>query len=224
MSDKLLGKKTTYTTIAFEWEGKVEEHARLGDGGYKASQLEKYNNMLDNLYERMKVPPELLFENLAEMSLDERINYMDAILKSTDEEFDAYMELLQKEQNLADEAAKKELLGVKEQLAEQIKKDFGEEIPQGFFDVGKNSAIEFGNGFKEHLDNIMSSLKSSVNDLLSTYKADLGIADAGLTGGNTYYDYRSTNITVPYASVRAGIESVKQANLYQDHTTSFGGK
>lgn len=223
-ADSLKAPNKAFQTLTFHTGEGTETYTTLADLTSENNKLQQYSTLLDKYKERTSGDiPDLVASQLKDMSADDAIKYLTALLNSSDEEFAKQMEDINRNSELA-EGISATLLGDE---AEELKKSFEESfgtLPPEFFDFGTESGEEFGKGFEEALDDTLKGISLHIASELSNAIPDVIIEiTPNHSGGNTYNDNRSTVVNVPENSPRATVEAVRTTQQYQAHTSQYGG-
>lgn len=213
IADKM-DKDTTYSTYTLMENGVEQEHYVLGDGGEEARELENYSKLIDKLFAERGELPDQVLEFLSGMDMEEGTNYINAMLNATDEQFDAYIENLQKEAEYADKVSKQLTSNQLADAVEEFEEKFSE-MPEDFFQIGEDSAIEYGEGFMSQIESVYTSIREKMLDCISSLQISSDMANGIFSSigtavnntSNSYDNSRSTQITinnpVPVASAYA---------------------
>lgn len=158
---KVRGKEVTYNVLA--------------DLDEQKETLQNYYDMLQTVKERGNVPKEF-FNVLREMGIDEGLEYANALLELSDEDFAEYIKDWEEKQKLSKDISKALYQEEAEQLATEIGDKF-DEVEKEFFGVGENSADEFEDGFMEQLQTVIKNIKRTISSSFSgiTPDANYGI-------------------------------------------------
>ena len=158
---KVRGKEVTYNVLA--------------DLDEQKETLQNYYDMLQTVKERGNVPQEF-FNVLREMGIDEGLEYANALLELSDEDFAEYIKDWEEKQKLSKDISKALYQEEAEQLATEIGDKF-DEVEKEFFGVGENSADEFEDGFMEQLQTVIKNIKRTISSAFSgiTPDANYGI-------------------------------------------------
>ena len=159
---KVRGKEVTYNVLA--------------DLDEQKETLQNYYDMLQTVKERANVPQEF-FNVLREMGIDEGLEYANALLELSDEDFAEYIKDWEEKQKLSQDISKALYEEEAQQLADEIGDKF-DEVEKEFFGVGENSADEFEDGFMEQLQNAIKNIKRTISSAFSgiTPNANYGIS------------------------------------------------
>lgn len=120
--------------------------------------------------------PDELFDELRNMPMEEGMEFANALLSLTDEDFAQYLIDWQENQKLSKDISKQLYKDEAEELATEIGDKF-EEVEKEFFGVGENSADEFEDGFMKQLQTVIKNIKQTISGAFSgiTPDANYGI-------------------------------------------------
>lgn len=155
--------------------GKEVKYNVLADLDEQKEILQNYYDMLQTVKERANVPQEF-FNVLREMGIDEGLEYANALLELSDEDFAEYIKDWEEKQKLSQDISKALYEEEAQQLADEIDNKF-DEVEKEFFGVGENSADEFEDGFMEQLQTVIKNIKRTISGAFSgiTPDANYGI-------------------------------------------------
>ena len=155
--------------------GKEVKYNVLADLDEQKEILQNYYDMLQTVKERANVPQEF-FNVLREMGIDEGLEYANALLELSDEDFAEYIKDWEEKQKLSQDISKALYEEEAQQLADEIGNKF-DEVEKEFFGVGENSADEFEDGFMEQLQTVIKNIKRTISGAFSgiTPDANYGI-------------------------------------------------
>lgn len=213
----------TYEQYSIVEKGEETAYTRLADVGASNRKLEQYNNLLDRVYEKRPELPDNFTGFLSDMDVDEAITYLNELLTASEAEFNKYMFDLEENQRLSKEVSSKVYSSEFKELAEKFKDEFGQ-LPEDFFEIGEESAEQYGEGFMNQLKNVFEDVRARISAEMKSLSSQLAIAGAGNVTTNTFTDARTTNIYASSASPHEIIEEQKQNEIYQQHTSKWGGK
>ena len=203
----------TYQTVTILNGDNPLSYTKLADVGAENKKLDEYNEMLDKLFERTGGElPDYVMQQLKSMNVDEGINYMSAMLRASDSEFEAYINGLEEKAEKQSLVADKLMTEEAEKLTSKLTEIYGT-IPEGFFDIGEDSATEFAEGFgaqlatelKNIMDNMVLNLNSFASPILS-----------GMASGNQYVNsyYNNYYLQPSGESVYAQRKAIEDQNTY----------
>lgn len=187
IAERLSGENKTFTKFKIVEGEKTKEYTMLADSGNEIQQLSRYKVLLDKLKERRSDLPEEVTDYLSQMGVEEGISYVEAMLNASDEEFSKYIEGLEEKQRLAKEISEKITLDETEELRKALEEEFGEEVPEGFFDLGDESARKFGEGFMNQLKGILREVRAQILDSMSSLAPSIQASISGAGGGTSNY-------------------------------------
>ena len=194
-ADKLLGtttlfEKKTKTYSIGKGPDVTVEYTALGNLDEQTAALEEYADALEAVKERGELP-EGFFDTLRGLSVEDGLAFAQALLRASDEEFAAYLDSWQKQQDAASRIASELYSDEANELKTAFESEF-ESVPEDFFGFGENSAQQYGEGFLAHLPTIMEGIRSEIAaSLASILPAGIGVAAPG--GGSTNY-YTTYNV------------------------------
>ena len=218
--------KTFSTTTLYEGD-KPTTWTSLANMDSQNAKLEEYLYFLNEVKKTRGEIPESALADLENMDVDDAITFLKTMVNASDAEWNNWVEGIEKNKQLAEEISAnfydEELKGNQE-LINKLVEQWGE-IPEDFFAIGEDCASQYGDGFESVLGGILSELRAEIASSLSVGPSSALISvSAGTTGGgNVYNDNRSTTYNLPSDSTRTRIEAEKQNQIYQDHTSTFGG-
>lgn len=224
LSEKLQSNgNRTFQNVRITSKDGVTEFSKLADVGASNRQLEKYNRLLDQLYEKREDLPDIFSQELANMEVEDAISYLSTLLNASDEEFNKYMADLDRNQELADKIGKKVLAPEAQKIKEMLEEHFGKEVPETFFDIGEDSATKYGEGFMQQLKIVLDQARETVALHLNEIGAKFAFAGAGNISTSNYTDSRVTNIYASSSDPHAIVETQRQNEIFQQHTSALGG-
>lgn len=224
MAKKLQGgSNLTYEQYSIVEKGEETTYTRLADVGASNKKLQQYSDLLDRVYEKRPDLPDNFTDFLADMDIDEAITYLSELLTATEAEFNKYMDDLEENQRLSEKVSSKVYSSEFKELAESLEAEFGQ-LPENFFEIGEESAEQYGEGFMNQIKNVFEDVKAKISAEMKSLSTQLAIAGAGNVTTNTFTDARTTNIYASSASPHEIIEEQKQNNIYQEHTSKWGGQ
>ena len=218
----------TYSTITLSADGETKTWTTLADMDYQNKKLEEYYNLLTAVKEKRGEIPKDALANLQEMETDQAIAFLQTMLKASDTEWDNWVSGIEENKELADKLSQElyaDELDENEKFIQAFKDQWGE-LPEDFFKIGEDCAEQYGEGLKA-IKGILEEARASVMSMFSTVPVANVISTGPGTGtgtSNTYNtDNRTTNIYASGQSPRAIIEASAQNEIYQAHTSTFGG-
>lgn len=154
-----LNSNKLYTTKNVKVEGQSYTLSSLADVGADVSSLANYNKMLDELFSKRQLPPEVK-KALQKMGVTEGTDFVTALLNANDSEYATYVENLAKRAQLSEGIATKLYSDELQTVAAQIQTEFTQ-ITTGFEALGEEAARLFGEGFVNNVERIANLMKSS---------------------------------------------------------------
>ena len=205
--------KDTYYTITFPFQGVQHSLAKLADVGADNKNLEKYNQMLDELFAREENLPDFILTKLAGMNLTEGMDYVSALLRASDKEFEEYISNLSEQDKYTGLIADKLTKGETERLKENIEKVFGT-LPEDFFEIGIESSEQFTEGFIEMIKSKMAEAKQVIESSLANISLNIQVqADSR---GGIVNNYSSTyNIQPSNTSTTEQLAAIRGAETLE---------
>jgi phage-related protein len=159
IADKFKGEGSlTYRTQTFVFGDTEETHTKLADVGADNAKLKEYNKMLDELADKRGILPDEIAGYLSEMGLEEGKKYVQALLDASDEEYKTYVSDLEEKARLAEEISKKTTSNQVTKLKDELLSQFGQTTME-FFDIGEESARNFGGGFVTYLAQLLGNTR-----------------------------------------------------------------
>ena len=160
----LAGKLFDYGDLMHEVErkryGQIVKVPKLSKLEDQIEVLENYEETLLKL--RDKGVSEAFFDMVRGMGIDEGLDYATEILKLTDDKYEEYLANWDRKKAVSDRISKSLYKTDAERLEEEITEKF-ENVENEMYNVGKNSAEEFGTGFLNQLRFIISEIKIELN-------------------------------------------------------------
>lgn len=204
----------TYQTVTVRDGENALSYTKLADIGAENKKLDEYNSMLDKLFERTGGElPDYVMQQLKSMSVDEGANYVSAMLRASDSDFEAYINGLEEKAERQGLIADKLMTDDAEKFAQKVQEIYGT-IPEGFFDIGEDSATAFAEGFgpllAAELKNIMDSMMTSFHASFTPAIMSAGVMGAGTINHNSY----TYNLQPSGESVYAQRKAIDDQNTY----------
>ena len=153
------------TEELFGDDGSMGAKRVLSDLTNQTSVLKDYYSLLEDVKKRAELP-EGFFDTLREMGIEEGLEYANALLELSDEDFANYIKAWEEKQKTSQLISKELYKDEAEQLANEIGDKF-DEVEKEFFGVGENAADQFENGFLEQLKTVVSNIKGTISDAFS---------------------------------------------------------
>lgn len=219
----------TYSTITLYEGDTPKTMTTLANMDYQNDKLQEYLDLLKAVKEKRGDIPESAMDELRNMDTDTAITFLQTMLKQSDEQWAKWASGLEQNQKLADEVAKETYSSEIEENERLITnlQEMWDAYADDFTTVGTISAKNFSEAFmKEMLEAHKIWSTETANMFSGKNFAFLNGGVNSIVGGGsstTYTDNRTTNIYANGTSARGVIEATKQANIYQQHTSTFGG-
>ena len=217
MEEKLSEFGGLYDDVSYRAGGQKGSFMRLHDIEGDISILKAYNDALSSLKMRVDklwttdgsaegeaqknaAARKAFFSEIRDMSVIEGLNFADYFLQRPDMEINNYLQAWAQKQDLSKAIAQnlygeesqeffdQSVSNMAEQMLTQLKEKFGE-LPDDFFDEGVASALGFGQGFLNALDEVFVRLKTEV----AARAADL---TANINGMGTQNTQNISNYTI----------------------------
>ena len=204
----------TYQTVTIQDGEDTYTYTKLADIGAEDKKLEEYEEKLDELFERNGGElPDYILRQLRSMNVDEGLNYVNAMLRASDSEFEAQIKSFEEKSERQGRIADKLLPDEAKRLTESLTEIYGT-IPEGFFDIGEDSATEFAEGFGAQL---ATELKNIMDGAMASFYSTFtpAIMTAGVPGAGTVYNNSYTyNLQSSGESVYAQRKAIDDQNTY----------
>ena len=204
-------KRDTYYTVTFPFGEIQQSMSKLADVGADNKNLEKYNQMLDDLFAREENLPDFVLTKLAGMNLTEGMDYVSALLRASDKEFDEYISNLNEQDKYTGLIADKLTKSETERLRENIENVFGM-LPEDFFDIGSESSEQFTEGFIEMIKSKMAEAKQVIESSLANIALNIQVQADSRAG--VVNNYSSTYTIQP-----SGTSTTEQLAAIRDAET-----
>lgn len=153
------------TEELFGDDGSVSAKRVLSDLADQTNVIKDYYSLLGQVKDRAELP-EGFFDTLREMGIEEGLEYANALLELSDEDFANYINAWEEKQKTSQLISKELYKEEAEQLATEIGDKF-DEVEKEFFDVGENAADQFESGFLEQLKTVVSNIKGTISGAFS---------------------------------------------------------
>jgi len=165
-----------------EW-GTIDGEAFVSLANYdkELNQMQRYGNMLDELLSKKGELPQSVLDELKDMDTEQAMRYMQALLNSSDVQFNAFIETRKKLEEAASENSTKLMSAEVEEMKKLLEDKFGE-LPEDFFNLGDESASSFGDGFIKELNNVMQIVRDSIMAEMSSISAMVSVNSAKALG------------------------------------------
>jgi len=187
---------------------------------------------------KAKVLESGISENAAESFLSELHNFdinegtsmLKVMLSANSNELNEYLKAYEEKQIFADSSGasmfSNEMEVALNNSVQYMKAELqkaGFDIPETFFDAGKDSALKFGDAFASEIDVELNKIKDKIEGFKAKISVEVDVNNNG-KGSQTVInnnDNRTTNISASYPSPRGFIESYRQLHKYQYHTAKW---
>lgn len=149
LASRLRGtEKKTFTKYTIVEGGKSQTYTMLADPSKNTQLIKNYDVLIEKFKEKYANIPNEIMEYLAEMDVNEGIQFVTALLNASEDEVNKYITSLQGEIAQA-KATSEEIIPMNTSslMADSTKNEYGQEIPKELFDIGKESAKQFNEGF-----------------------------------------------------------------------------
>lgn len=210
---KRLSEADKYVNVKF-MQGKetIFESAALPDLEPAYKELEQYNELLEKLKQRGNIHDDF-FDHLQTLDRGEGIKYMTALLNANDADYNKYVKyytaLNEKAQETATSSYEQKAKRLKELLIAEFSK-----TPEEMYNIGENSAKEFGEGFMNNIRESMSQVYDRVQSSLNAFFMP------AVNGGTTSNYYDNSQITINAGkdvSARDIVEELRNEKEYKQH-------
>ncbi len=210
---KRLSEADKYVNVKF-MQGKetIFESAALPDLEPAYKELEQYNELLEKLKQRGNIHNDF-FDHLQTLDRGEGIKYMTALLNANDADYNKYVKyytaLNEKAQETATSSYEQKAKRLKELLIAEFSK-----TPEEMYNIGENSAKEFGEGFMNNIKEAMSQVYDRVQSSLNAFFMP------AVNGGTTSNYYDNSQITINAGkdvSARDIVEELRNEKEYKQH-------
>lgn len=197
---KLFYKKT----ITFKGAGERGEdlqftETHLGDLDAQLATMQSYADILMKVHDRGKLPKGF-FDELRAMSIEDGTAFAEALLAADDETFAAYLKSWEAIRNTSEDISKNVFGDEFSELERKLTEQFGK-LPEDFFNIGEDSAAQFGSGFMGKLDKLLAEARERIQTGLAMMAPVLSV-EGGYAGGGAAQN--NVNTTVTYNLTAAG--------------------
>ncbi len=229
----------TFSTVTFISGDSSETFTKLADVGGDNKTLGKYSALLDKLAERTGGLPAEIASFLSEMDITDGMAYVEALLNSSDKEFDAYISGLEEKERLSGEIASKITSTQAKALHDEIMSEAGniqnelmsmaEGIPEALGELGVEGADSFGSAFLSEMTAILNKVNEQITlnlgHLISGLKSNLATANLNLSGATASLSGGSVGGAVyNYTQVINSPSPVNRLELYRHGKNLLGLK
>ena len=153
------------TEELFGDDGSMGAKRVLSDLTNQTNVLKDYYSLLEQVKNRAELP-EGFFDTLRDMGIEEGLEYANALLELSDEDFANYIKAWEEKQKTSQIISKELYRDEAEQLANEIGDKF-DEVEKEFFGVGENAADQFESGFIEQLKTVVFNIKGAIKGAFS---------------------------------------------------------
>ena len=200
-----LKEKLITDKAPIEW-GTIDGESFVSLANYdkEINQMQRYGNMLDELFAKRGDIPQSVLDEIKEMDTEQAMRYMQALLNSSDAQFDAFVQARQKLEEEASKNSTKVMSAEAEEMKRIIEEKFGE-LPEDFFKLGDESATAFGQAFLNELQSAMEIVRSTImaemseisNAAVFNFAANTGGGASSVVNNNykTSYTFNSSRDT-----------------------------
>lgn len=201
-----LFEKDAVIGVEYEWssDGKTLTEKEItgikpSDFKKQTEELKHYADNLQALKDRADIPQEF-FATLKDLSIEDGLEFTNALLDYDDEALNRYIEEWKEKQEAATEISNQLYQDEYEQMKKEIEDEFGE-LPEKFLEIGGNAGEGFMDGFMQTLSEKLDEARLFIQNQLQSIMPTA--AYAGASGGV----YNSTNYTTTYVLQPAKGES-----------------
>lgn len=216
----------TYAKVRVFAGEETLERTVLADTESQNAVLGEYLTLLDEVRKKHGEIPKDAVLSLSKMNTDEAIEFLSAMRSASEEEFRSWVSGIEENKRLTEEIAKslyEDEIRENDEVLEHFKEMWGS-LPEDFFKVGADCGKRYGEGLSLVLNGIFEEARGKINQIFSLSKESGADFQTALGGGvSNYTDNRTTNIYASSQSPRAIAEASRQAQIYQAHTSAFGG-
>ncbi len=220
-SDNKAFRKITFVTGINDGDfDKEETYYDLANVGADNKVLKQYSGLLDQLSQKAGGIPELVASELKNLSPEDAVKYLNAVLTASEEEFNKYINDINENSKWSESIADKLFVDEFGELYDSFATEFGQ-LPEEFFAIGEGSGEQFSEGFMDAYKLMFESIQSDIMLLFSTKLPAAALEGASQSTNytnNVYNDNRSTTINAPDSSPRGIIEAEKSRDSWYEHT------
>ena len=157
-----LKEKLITDKAPIEW-GTIDGESFVSLANYdkEINQMQRYGDMLDELFQKRGDIPQSVLDEIKEMDTEQAMRYMSALINSSDPQFNAFVQARQKLEEAASENSTKLMSAEAEEMKRILEEKFGE-LPEDFFNLGDESATAFGDAFLVELEYVMQTVKETI--------------------------------------------------------------
>lgn len=231
---KSYGNLFNKNTIKLD-EGDIEFYS-LADIRGQIDDIAKFNDLMSQAREKAlasgmsQTAVDSILNEFSSLDIEEGTGMLTALLSAGDKDlaewFSAYDEKLSYADSSSAAMFKSEMDAAIDESTELMKQklsDAGFEIPETFFNAGKDSANKFGEAFSKEIDAELSKIKQRFDSFnckiqISIEKSESGSGKVS-NDNRVYSDNRTTNIYAASSSPHDIAEATKQQSIYEKHTS-----
>ena len=193
LKDKLITDKAPieYGTI----DG--ESFISLANYDKEITQMQRYGNMLDELFQKRGDIPKSVLDEIKDMDTEQAMRYMSVLLNSSDSQFDAFIQARQKLEEEASKNSTKLVSAEAEEMKRILEEKFGE-LPEDFFGLGDESAEAFGDAFLMKIESAMQMVRDTIMGEMSEISNAAVFSFAKATGGGAGAIVTNNNYKTSY--------------------------
>lgn len=227
MEGKLRGIGGLTQTVKITGLDNLTEFTELADLDAQNKVMEDYVSSMTALRDKLTASGadertvKGIMSELADMSIADANKALRAFNHAPDSKLTHYTEAYAKKQALSESLSAgyyqkdyETAVDKSIQYAEDKLKDFGFDVPAGFFTTGSKSAEQFGTAFVEELDKQMAEIRKKINtfnsSLFYSFSAAAGVPNFG---GTTYSHSATYNLLNSGATAEAGIAAAKRQEV-----------
>ncbi len=206
-----LKEKLITDKAPIEW-GTIDGESFVSLANYdkEINQMQRYGNMLDELFSKRGNLPQSVLDEIKEMDTEQAMRYMQALLNSSDSQFDAFIKARQKLEEEASKNSAKVMSAEAEEMKRILEEKFGE-LPEDFFKLGDESATAFGEAFLNELQSAMEVVRSTIMAEMSSVTSAFSFAGAGGVGSSMVNSNNTTSYNF-YSSRETTTQQLTAAN------------
>lgn len=171
------------------WKRKSADEVSYSLNDFKGeiALLSTYNSLLDKLTQKENLPDDIL-ESLKGMDAQNGIGFMSALLNLSDEDYENYLGNISARSEISDKIAKtlynREAQQIKEEFLGELNEAFGN-VNENFLECGKTAATAFGNSFGAKIEEILNSIKATIESELESIECSFSVDVSSSDKGNT---------------------------------------
>lgn len=177
-----LKEKLITDKAPIEW-GTIDGESFVSLANYdkEINQMQRYGDMLDELFQKRGDLPQSVLDEIKEMDTEQAMRYMSALINSSDPQFNAFVQARQKLEEAASENSTKLMSAEAEEMKRILEEKFGE-LPEDFFNLGDESATAFGDAFLVELEYVMQTVKETIMAQMSEISNAAVVSFSSATG------------------------------------------